>query len=198
MFLGIYQKVTPDDASIILFSLSPFCYHSLFSHSKMKLLTTIWLLGPCLLACQCAPAADKVTDLPGLTFVPDFNHYSGFLRAFTDKYFHYWFTESSRKPSEDPLVLWLNGGPGCSSLEGLIEELGPFHVKDYGNSVYYNPYAWNKVIVITDNLSEPIQFPVRQRSVPGIPSWRRLLLHNINQPNSHRRRSIPPELLGPR
>ncbi|CAL2032403.1 unnamed protein product [Caenorhabditis brenneri] len=109
----------------------------------MRSLTVFFLLGY-FYFCDSAPASDKVTDLPGLTFTPDFNHYSGFLRAWTDKYFHYWFTESSHDPSKDPLVLWLNGGPGCSSLDGLIEELGPFHVKDYGNSVYYNEYSWNK------------------------------------------------------
>uniref|UniRef100_A0A8R1HG06 Carboxypeptidase n=1 Tax=Caenorhabditis japonica TaxID=281687 RepID=A0A8R1HG06_CAEJA len=87
---------------------------------------------------------DKVTDLPGLTFQPNFDHYSGFLRAANDKNFHYWLTESSRDAAKDPLVLWLNGGPGCSSLDGLIEELGPFHVKDYGQSVYYNENTWNK------------------------------------------------------
>ena len=34
---------------------------------------------------------------------------------------------------------------GCSSMVGMIEELGPFHVADNGNTVYLNPYTWNKV-----------------------------------------------------
>ncbi|CAD6192105.1 unnamed protein product [Caenorhabditis auriculariae] len=90
-----------------------------------------------------APNGDEVVSLPGLSFVPNFKHYSGYLQASSTKYFHYWFTESSRKPSLDPLILWLNGGPGCSSLEGLIEELGPFKVQDFGKTVYLNPYSWN-------------------------------------------------------
>lgn len=36
----------------------------------------------------------------------------------------YYFIESERKPSEDPVVLWLNGGPGCSSFDGFVYEHG--------------------------------------------------------------------------
>ncbi|RCN32049.1 serine carboxypeptidase, partial [Ancylostoma caninum] len=56
---------------------------------------------------------------------------------------HRKLTESQSDPSTDPLILWLNGGPGCSSLTGLFEELGPFKVRDYGATVYSNDYSWN-------------------------------------------------------
>ncbi len=55
------------------------------------------------------------------------------------------FVESESNPVSDPIVLWLNGGPGCSSLGGLLSELGPFHIKPDGRTVYLNQYAWNKV-----------------------------------------------------
>ena len=34
------------------------------------------------------------------------------------KRLYYYFVESENDPSDDPVVLWLNGGPGCSSLDG--------------------------------------------------------------------------------
>lgn len=38
----------------------------------------------------------------------------------------YYFVESERSPVEDPLVLWLTGGPGCSGFSALAYEIGQF------------------------------------------------------------------------
>lgn len=59
---------------------------------------------------------------------------------------HLRFLESQNDSSNDPLVLWLTGGPGCSSLGGLLDENGPFKVKDQGRRLSENVYSWNKVI----------------------------------------------------
>lgn len=36
----------------------------------------------------------------------------------------YYFVESETNPENDPLIIWLTGGPGCSSLSGLSYEIG--------------------------------------------------------------------------
>jgi carboxypeptidase C (cathepsin A) len=56
----------------------------------------------------------------------------------------YWFVESQRDPAKDPLVLWTNGGPGCSGLTGFLSEQGPFRAAADG-SLSVNKYAWNKI-----------------------------------------------------
>lgn len=55
------------------------------------------------------------------------------------------FVESQNDPSNDPLIFWFNGGPGCSSLDGLLNEMGPYVANEDGKTLRENEYAWNKV-----------------------------------------------------
>jgi carboxypeptidase C (cathepsin A) len=52
---------------------------------------------------------------------------------------------SQNKPTTDPIVLWLNGGPGCSSMEGAFMENGPFVFSETNNTMFSNPYSWNRI-----------------------------------------------------
>ncbi|KAJ1770237.1 hypothetical protein LPJ74_003382 [Coemansia sp. RSA 1843] len=69
--------------------------------------------------------------------------YSGYLDTSEDKHFFFWFFEARNANETAPLILWLNGGPGCSSFVGLLMEMGPCHVTPGGNDTQYNKYAWN-------------------------------------------------------
>jgi carboxypeptidase C (cathepsin A) len=52
------------------------------------------------------------------------------------------FVESEDKPESDPVLIWFNGGPGCSSLLGFFQENGPVIVD--GEEPRLNPEPWNK------------------------------------------------------
>jgi len=54
----------------------------------------------------------------------------------------YWMFESRSKPSTDPFILWLTGGPGCSSELALFFENGPYTINN-DLSLKINPYSWN-------------------------------------------------------
>lgn len=75
---------------------------------------------------------------------PDVKSYSGYADIAPDQHIFFWFFESRRSPSTDPISVWINGGPGSSSMIGLFQELGPCGIDSQGN-VYNNPYAWNEV-----------------------------------------------------
>lgn len=53
--------------------------------------------------------------------------------------------ESDRDAETDPLLIWTNGGPGCSSLSGFINEHGPFLIPQGKSNLTKNLYSWNKV-----------------------------------------------------
>ncbi|BDD63760.1 hypothetical protein MAP00_008623 [Monascus purpureus] len=85
----------------------------------------------------------KKVDPSTLGIDPDVKQYSGYLDDNeNDKHLFYWFFESRNDPKNDPVVLWLNGGPGCSSLTGLFLELGPSAINKDIKAVY-NEHSWN-------------------------------------------------------
>lgn len=61
----------------------------------------------------------------------------------TDSHLFFWFFESRNEPETDPVVLWLNGGPGCSSFTGLLMELGPCRVNPDSKGTTLHPHSWN-------------------------------------------------------
>lgn len=54
----------------------------------------------------------------------------------------FWFFPSSNKAADKEITIWLNGGPGCSSLDGLLDENGPFLWQAGTYEPIKNPYSW--------------------------------------------------------
>ena len=91
--------------------------------------------------------AARIQDL--VLGLPDVNRmstdwYSGYLDASPTKHLHYVFVSSLTDPINDPVVLWFNGGPGCSSLLALFQEHGPYVIDDGEYFIKDNPEPWNK------------------------------------------------------
>lgn len=69
--------------------------------------------------------------------------YTGWLDV-GPRHLFFWYFESRNDPANDPLSLWMTGGPGGSSMIGLFEEVGPCLINEHGNGTYYNPYGWSQ------------------------------------------------------
>jgi len=110
----------------------------------MKISTILLCLSALMVVATAKDHKDQITSLPGLAKTPllRFKQYSGYLPSLGNR-LHYWFVESQSNPAKDPVVLWLNGGPGCSSLDGFLSEHGPFLLSEDGSKLVPNPYSWN-------------------------------------------------------
>ena len=111
-----------------------------------------------------SPDGHIVKDLPLLAEGElNVRHWAGHLPASSqrDKYFFYWLfaPDGDFDPETVPLIIWLNGGPGCSSMDGLFLENGPFRlVKDAsgGFSLKAEPNSWHKAPAYTLYIDQPV------------------------------------------
>ncbi|GJN11872.1 hypothetical protein PR202_ga30106 [Eleusine coracana subsp. coracana] len=106
-------------------------------------------------ACSIATAAPQehlITALPGFDGAFPSRHYSGYITVdeASERSLFYYLVLSERDPATDPVVIWLNGGPGCSSFDGFVYENGPFNFEPGSTpgglpKLQLNPYSWSKV-----------------------------------------------------
>jgi len=77
---------------------------------------------------------------------PGVNQYSGYISNTPntkDANTFFWFFEARQNPSTAPLAIWINGGPGCSSMIGLFQENGPCQFYNNASTPSMNPHSWN-------------------------------------------------------
>jgi cathepsin A (carboxypeptidase C) len=68
---------------------------------------------------------------------------AGFLEANGETKYFFWLFESKSDPAKDPLIMWLSGGPGCSSQLALLAENGPCLTKGDSATPVANPDSWH-------------------------------------------------------
>ena len=82
----------------------------------------------------------------------DFSMESDYINVTANDYLFYWFVSATDSaPPDAPLLVWSNGGPGCSAMEGATTEGGPLWLWDakqsgktgFSGHLTRNPFAWN-------------------------------------------------------
>ncbi|KAI3327522.1 carboxypeptidase S1 [Xylariaceae sp. AK1471] len=68
----------------------------------------------------------------------------------------FWFFEARKDPANAPLTIWLNGGPGSSSMLGLFAENGPCYVNPDSNSTTLSEWSWNNEVNML-YIDQPVQ-----------------------------------------
>ncbi|CAK3839225.1 Carboxypeptidase S1 B [Lecanosticta acicola] len=68
----------------------------------------------------------------------------------------FWFFEARKDPQNAPLSLWMNGGPGSSSMIGLLKENGPCFVNADSRSTRVNEWSWNDKVNML-YVDQPVQ-----------------------------------------
>lgn len=97
-----------------------------------------------------AVAADKtaadyyIHSLPGAP-QPLLNMYAGHVEVTPEHHgnMFFWFYKNRHIANRQRTVIWLNGGPGCSSMDGAMMEIGPYRVKKDG-TLTMNDGSWDE------------------------------------------------------
>jgi hypothetical protein len=97
--------------------------HKFFQKKKMKIIVCL------LLALGISQAVKLGPLIPGYNG-PPMSQFAGYITVdeTNGRNLFYWLIESQSNPDTAPLVVWFQGGPGCSGLIGLFEENGPYAV----------------------------------------------------------------------
>ncbi|OSD05930.1 serine carboxypeptidase [Trametes coccinea BRFM310] len=95
---------------------------------------------------QTTPGKLRVVENSGVCeTTPGVYQASGYGDLSDNESLWFWFFAARNNSESAPLTLWLNGGPGSSSMIGLFQENGPCRITNDSSSVTLNPYSWNNV-----------------------------------------------------
>lgn len=113
--------------------LLPLSFSSLPSSHSLSSSARTHYTKPCQ---SCDPANNSIQFL---------GHDAGYYRLphTVDARMFYFLFESRKSNKSDPVVIWLTGGPGCSSELALFYENGPFHISN-NLSLIWNDFGWDQ------------------------------------------------------
>ncbi|RMD39862.1 hypothetical protein DV735_g5254, partial [Chaetothyriales sp. CBS 134920] len=100
-------------------------------------------------------AADYyIHSLPGAPEGPLLKMHAGQIEVdeATNAHMFFWLFHNRHISDRQRTVVWLNGGPGCSSMDGALMEVGPYRVRE-GGKLVYNEGSWDEFtnLVFVDN-----------------------------------------------
>ncbi|SMY29274.1 unnamed protein product [Zymoseptoria tritici ST99CH_1A5] len=109
-----------------------------------SLFTTTWLsLAD---AAATKSAADYyVHDLPGAPPEPRLDMFAGHIEVVPEHHGHlfFWLFKNRHIANRQRTVIWFNGGPGCSSMDGALMENGPYRVNENG-TLRFTDGGWDE------------------------------------------------------
>ncbi|ELR06609.1 Cell death protease [Pseudogymnoascus destructans] len=95
-----------------------------------------------------------VHSLPGAPEGPLLKMHAGFVEVDPEHNgnLFFWHYQNRHIANRQRTVIWLNGGPGCSSEDGALMEIGPYRLKD-DSTLEYNDGSWDEFanIMFVDN-----------------------------------------------
>lgn len=112
-------------------------------------------LGPVLSSAGNSAADYYVRDLPGVpTDSPPVKMHAGHIEITPEHNgnLFFWHFENQHIADRQRTVIWINGGPGCSSEDGAMMEIGPYRVTKDGNLILNNG-SWHEFanLLFVDN-----------------------------------------------
>ncbi|CAJ2655763.1 unnamed protein product [Trifolium pratense] len=161
--------------------------HNSFHHC-CQILLALLLFSLQILLTHIEAYSSKVEVLPGFEWPLPFQLETGYVglgETDDDMQVFYYFVKSENNPKKDPLMLWLTGGPGCSSFSGLVHEIGPFEfeIKEYDGSLpslVSRPQSWTKLCsIIFVDLPLGTGFSYAKNLTANRSDWK--LVHHTHQ-----------------
>ncbi|KAL4868182.1 pheromone-processing carboxypeptidase kex1 [Aspergillus spectabilis] len=107
-------------------------------------LSLLLLFNPVAISAQSA-ADYYVKSLPGAPEGPLLKMHAGHIEVDAEHNGHlfFWHYQNRHIANRQRTIIWLNGGPGCSSMDGALMEVGPYRLKD-NQTLEYNEGSWDE------------------------------------------------------